>query len=68
MTITKETLRRAGRTFLQAAIGYIAANIAFIDFNATGDVLKSALIGLAVSAISAGVAAAMNLEKPREEV
>ena len=68
MKITKETLRRAGRTFLQAAIGYIAANIAFIDFTATEDVFYSALIGLAVSAISAGVAALMNLETPTEAV
>lgn len=68
MKITKETLRRAGRTFLQAAIGYIAANIAFIDFTATEDVFYSALLGLAVSAISAGVAALMNLETPKEAV
>lgn len=68
MKITKETLRRAGRTFLQAAIGYITANIAFIDFTATEDVFYSALIGLAVSAISAGVAALMNLETPKEAV
>lgn len=68
MKITKETLRRAGRTFLQATIGYIAANIAFIDFTAAEDVFYSALIGLAVSAISAGVAALMNLETPKEAV
>lgn len=68
MKITRETLRRAGRTFLQAAIGYFAANVAFIDFTATEDVLYSALIGLAVSAISAGVAALMNLETPKEAV
>ena len=64
MKITKETLRRAGRTFVQAAVSYIAVNIAIIDFNAAEDVLKSALIGLAVSAMSAGIAAVMNLEKP----
>lgn len=68
MKFTKETLRRAGRTFLQAAIGYIAANVAIIDFNAPKDVLYSALIGVAVSAVAAGVAALMNLEKPTEEV
>lgn len=64
MKMTKETWRRAGRTFLQAAIGYVAANVAFIDFTAADDVLCSALIGLAVSAIAAGAAAIMNLEKP----
>lgn len=67
MRITKETLRRAGRTFLQAAVGYVAANIAFIDFSAADDVLYSALIGLAVSAFAAGFAAIMNLEKPNKE-
>ena len=68
MKFTKETLRRAGRTFLQAAIGYIVANVTFIDFTATDEVLYSALIGLAVSAIAAGVAAIMNVEKPKEAV
>ena len=67
MKITKETLRRARRTFLQAAIGYVAANVAFVDFTATDEVLSSALIGLAVSAIAAGIAAIMNAEKPLEE-
>ena len=62
-TFTKETLRRMGRTFLQAAISYIAVNVAIVDFNATEDVLKSALIGLGVSALSAGIAAVMNLEE-----
>lgn len=67
MKFTKETLRRAGRTFLQTAIGYVAANVAFIDFTAEDEVLFSALIGLAVSAIAAGVAAIMNTEKKTQE-
>ena len=67
MKITKETLRRAGRTFLQAAIGYIVANVTIVDFTAANDVLYSALIGLVVSAIAAGVAAIMNVETPKEE-
>ena len=66
MKITKETLRRAGRTFLQAALGYVVANLCVIDFSAADDVLWSALIGLAVSAIAAGAAALMNLEKTEE--
>ena len=65
-TFTEETLRRMGRTFFQAAISYIAVNIVVVDFNATEDVLKSALIGLGVSALSAGIAAVMNLEEVKE--
>lgn len=64
MKFTKETWRRALRTFLQAAASYIAVNICVVDFNAGSDVLKSALIGLGASALAAGIAAVMNLEKP----
>ena len=60
---TKETLRRMGRTFIQAAVSYIAVNIAVVDFTETGEVLQSAIIGLAISALSAGIAAVMNLEE-----
>lgn len=60
---TKETLRRMGRTFIQAAVSYIAVNIAVVDFTETDEVLQSAIIGLAVSALSAGIAAVMNLEE-----
>lgn len=63
MKFTKETLKRALRTFIQAAIAYIAVNIPVIDFGNDKEVAKSTLIGLAVSAVSAGVAAVMNLEK-----
>lgn len=64
MTFTKETWRRTLRTFLQTAVAYIAANMCVIDFTAETEVLSSALIGLAVSALAAGLAAVMNLEKP----
>ena len=63
MKFTKETWRRALRTFIQAAASYIAANLFVVDFTAEGEVLTSALIGLAVSALAAGLSAAMNLEK-----
>lgn len=32
MKITKQTLNRALRTFIQTAIGYVAINIVTIDF------------------------------------
>lgn len=55
--IKKEWLRRAVRTFIQTAAGYISVNIVTTDMT-----VKSAVLGLAVSAVSAGVAAIMNLE------
>lgn len=66
ISITKNCLIKALRTFLQTAIGFILANVSLylggIDFS-DGGILKNALIGLAVSAFSAGAAAVMNLEK-----
>ena len=63
MMFTKETWRRALRTFIQVVLGYIATNIFVVDFNAPSDVWKSALVGVIVSALAAGLAAVMNLEK-----
>ena len=63
MRFTKETLKRALRTFLQTAISYIAVNVVVIDFSVEKAALKSAVIGLIVSAGAAGIAAVMNLEK-----
>lgn len=63
---TDETTKRALKTFLQAALAYIAMNFAGIDFTGDRDMLKTALIGLALSGISAGIAALMNLQTPTE--
>ena len=54
----KTWAKRSLRTFLQTAVGYIAVNIAATDLT-----VKSAVLGLAVSAISAGLAAVMNLKE-----
>lgn len=59
----KNCVRRALRTFLQTAIGYLAVNIAVVDFSADKAALKSCLIGLGVSAVSAGISAVMNLKE-----
>lgn len=59
----KNCVKRALRTFLQTAVGYIAVNIAVVDFSADGQAVKSAVTGLCVSAISAGIAAAMNFKE-----
>ncbi len=58
----KETVKRAVRTFVQAAAGYIVANAALLPQTwEDGNVVRTALTGLAVSAIAAGLAAVMNL-------
>lgn len=62
----KETIRRAFRTFVQTAIGYIVTNIAILSDPETlqnTDIFKTTIIGLIISAISAGLAAVMNLPK-----
>lgn len=68
--LSKDCLIKALRTFLQTAIGYIITNITLylggIDF-ADGDVLRNALIGLAIAAFSAGSAAVMNIEKEESQ-
>lgn len=62
MKFTKETFKRTLRTFGQAAAGYVVANLVLIDFTSDKQVVKSALTGLLVSALAAGIAAVMNLE------
>ncbi len=64
MIFTKETLKKAARTFIQACLAYIAVNITLIDFTNDKEVIKTALIGLGTSAVASGIAAAMNLQKP----
>lgn len=59
---TKETCKRAARTFIQSAIAYIGVNIVVIQFNDDKEYMKSALIGLCISAIASGISAVMNLE------
>lgn len=60
----KEMLKRALRTFIQTAVGYIATNIVCVLSDITDtDMIKTMLIGLAASAASAGLAAVMNMPK-----
>ena len=61
--LKKNCVRRALRTFVQTGIGYLAVNIAVVDFSADKAALKSCLVGLGVSAVSAGVSAVMNLKE-----
>lgn len=65
----KETIKRALRTFVQAAVGYIATNFVMYAGSDFSDmsVVKTVLVGLGVSAIAAGLAAVMNLPKKESE-
>lgn len=67
MKFTKETWRRALRTFMQTAVSYLAVNMCVVDFTASSEVLTSALLGLVISAAASGLAAVMNLEKVESE-
>ncbi len=54
----KPCVKRAVRTFIQTAVGYVAVNIAATDLT-----IKSAALGLAVSAVAVGLTAVMNLKE-----
>lgn len=58
----KETIKRAARTFVQAAAGYLAANLALIEWTDTSTV-KKAVVALITAAVACGIAALMNLPK-----
>ena len=58
----KEMIKRAFRTFFQTAAGYIATNLVCAISGITDfGVLKTAVIGLFVSSLAAGLAAVMNI-------
>lgn len=65
----KEWLYRAIRTFGQAMLGYLSANViatlSGVDLS-DRTVLKSTLLGLLTAAIAAGLAAVMNREKKED--
>ena len=58
----KETLRRALRTFCQAAVGYLVANITLIKWDDRG-ALKTTALTVITAAVACGLAALMNLPK-----
>ena len=68
--LKKPCLKRAFRTFIQTALGYVITNVTLalggLDFN-DGDVVKNALIGLAVAAVAAGASAVMNLKEGEDK-
>lgn len=59
----KEPIKRALRTFVQSAAGYISVNIgATVTGIEDANVVKTAVTTLIVSAIAAGIAAVMNMK------
>lgn len=52
-----EPIKRAFRTFIQAAAGFVVVNAVSLDFSA-----KNAVKGFIISAIAAGIAAVMNID------
>lgn len=55
----REPVKRAIRTFIQAAAGYVAANITVAIMDVEHD---KAVIAVIATAVAAGIAAVMNLE------
>ena len=60
--LKREPVRRAIRTFTQAAVGYILVHVTAQDFE-TANAWKA----LAVAAIAAGIAGAMNIERGNDD-
>lgn len=56
----KEWTRRALRTFYQSAIGYAVVALPTVDWSADKAIVKSTLLGIAVSSVAAGLAAWVN--------
>lgn len=67
MKITRETIMRAMRTFLQSALAYITVNAMYINLTGNKADDKSTVLGLIISALAAGIAGAMNLEKENND-
>lgn len=59
----KNWVRRALRTFIQTAVGYIVVAVPSVDFSGENNAVKAALVGIGVSAVAAGLAAAMNIKE-----
>ena len=70
MKFTKESARRALRTFIQAFLGVFAANVTYLstmDWElGTKQILITVGAQILAPAISAGMAALMNMEESEE--
>ena len=57
----KDWQKRALRTFMQTAVGYVCTAIVTVDWGADKAIIKAAVTGIIVSAIAGGISAAMNI-------
>lgn len=62
----KNWLKRALRTFLQAAVGFASANIVMYFTGVSEGEFSSAFLGLVTSCIAAGLAAVMNMKEDEQ--
>lgn len=60
-------ISRMLRTFIQTAIGCLAVGIPTVNFNDGWDIIKKSLIGIAITAIASGLAAAMNIYDEKDK-
>ena len=57
----KDWQKRALRTFVQTAVGYVCTTIITVDWSADRAVIKATILGIVTSAIAGGISAAMNI-------
>ena len=62
-TLTKESLIKVVKTFIQALIAFLVVALPTVDFTQEKSALKAALLGILSSAIAAGLSAVMNIEQ-----
>lgn len=62
-TLTKESLIKVAKTFIQALIAFLVVALPTVDFSQEKSALKAALLGVLASAVAAGLSAVMNIEQ-----
>lgn len=62
MTITKETIKRTLKTFIQTFSAYLIVQLPLIDYSQNKETVKSLLLGTFVTAIASALAFVMNLQ------
>lgn len=68
MKFTKETIRRAMRTFLQAFFGSLVGTIALIDTSDNDALTKSIIFVVIVPSVACGLSALMNMEQKEDTI
>lgn len=62
-TITKESLKRVFKTFIQALVAFLVVSLPTVDFTVGNEALKATLLSVLASGIAAGLSAVMNIEQ-----